>query len=193
MKYESDMQSLQKEKKRSSGLKNFLNLPVALVIIMMVSLFAGILMGVVWEGVCFLRYFGSPAIITDKVPSILTARDFHDSFFNQVGALLDLYNSSFPNNMRYGSGLGLIAGAFTSLLVVKRIFSLSWSGWLFRLFCGAAAGAIVGGRLNLVFNSDPVPFLWTMGLFAIGMGVIVALFKPSKLPHIELLGRQNLA
>lgn len=168
------------------------NLPLALVMILGISLIAGILMGIVWEGVCFLRYYGSPFVITDKVPSILTARDFHSSFLNQVGAMLDVYNSSFPNNMRYGSGLGLIAGAIASLLLVKRVFSFAWSGWMFRLLCGVTAGAVIGGRLNMVFNSDPVPFLTIMTLFAIGTGIVVSLLGPSKLPHIEQLWKEKM-
>ncbi|MCA9800836.1 MAG: hypothetical protein KC777_02560 [Cyanobacteria bacterium HKST-UBA02] len=144
-----------------------------------------VVMGYAWELVCFMRSYGTVHALS-ATSMTLEPRDFHNQFLNSVASFLDLYNIAFPNNMRYGSGLGLIAGALIMLASLPGLTQPAWRHASVRFLAGAAAGAIVGGRLDLMVNSDPVPFLVTVALFALVVGALV-LKAPERKPHIGML------
>ncbi|MBZ0188905.1 MAG: hypothetical protein K8F91_21860 [Candidatus Obscuribacterales bacterium] len=157
---------------------------VSVSIILAISITAAFLMAYTWEGVCFLRSYGVETRIIDKSILILDKRNFHNTALNTVANALDFYNTSFPNNMRFGSGLGLVAGPFLALLLLCRLTTRAWSTRTVRLIAGLTAGAIVGGRLDLMFNSDPLPFLVAVLCFSVITGILAAQ-SGNKLPHLR--------
>jgi len=130
--------------------------------------------------VSFLRNYGLAPDLSAVTQTAIFARP-------QTGELakfLEWYNSLMPGYARFGSGLGMIAGAFWALGYAKPFHPIA------RILGGAMAGLIMGARLAMFITSDPPIVLggalvcaaWTGGyLFVVGRPSI---FKP--LPVIEL-------
>ncbi|MBK9142335.1 MAG: hypothetical protein IPM23_07565 [Candidatus Melainabacteria bacterium] len=169
----------------ASCLKAVAHALLAVALVCAAAAVMAVVMGHAWELVCFMRSYGSVHALS-ATSMTLEPRDFHNQFLNSVASLLDLYNITFPNNMRYGSGLGLIAGALIMLASLPVLTQSAWRHAAVRFSAGAAAGAIAGGRLDLMVNSDPVPFLVTVVLFALVSGAAV-LKAPERKPHVGKL------
>ena len=133
-----------------------------------ISLIAAFAMGWMWELIGLMRGFGAESGILIKNVYGLTP-DYHNPILNFVASGIDLYNHSFPNNSRFGSGLGLIAGAFTSLNIFAHCNTRA------RVTGGIIAGWMIGGRLALTFTSLPIHFIVvsTLGALIVGYSCIL--------------------
>lgn len=159
--------------------KSTFKLLAAILLILTASALAAVFMGQVWNGVCWLRSYGLTVGIADQTISsqVLPSVDYGNAFLNAIGQFTDLYNSTFSGNARFGSGLGVIAGALIGLGVVARFMPDIWQRAAFRAVLGLTAGALIGARLVLIITSDPIPFLLGMIPGAISLAIIVVCCK----------------
>lgn len=126
---------------------------------------AAIFFGYVWVVVGWMRFYGlEPGVVALAVP--LETIDYKYGFLNTVAQLIDLYNISFQGNARFGSGIGVIAGACASLLLLQKCTRPT------KIVSAAVAGAAVGGRFCLSFTSAPTPFLLMVALGALSFALI---------------------
>lgn len=125
-------------------------LSVSIVIIS--SLVGAIILGAVWVAIGWMRFHGvEPDVVASAIP--LESVEYNNAFLNEVGKLIDYYNLCFQGNARFGSGIGLIAGAGLSILKMQR------RSIVIKTVAASTAGALVGGRFCLTFTSSPVPVL----------------------------------
>lgn len=130
--------------------------------------------------VSFLRNYG----LAPDLSSVTQTAIFAESHTGELAKFFEWYNSLMPGYARFGSGLGMIAGAFWALGYAKPYHAVA------RILGGFTAGFIMGARLAMFITSDPpivvgaalACAVWTGGyLFVIGRPSI---FKP--MPLIEL-------
>ncbi len=134
-------------------------------IVLGLSLAGATILGAAWVAVGWMRFYG---IEVGVLPLALPVEphDYNNPFLALIGQSLDFYNCTFQGNSRFGSGLGLIAGASIALLLIP-------SGKRAGRIAGAlVAGVLVGGRVSLTFTSDPAPFLASALLTALTFFVI---------------------
>lgn len=119
---------------------------------------AALLMGAVWGVVDWLQSYGtglSPFPYFDHSP--FRAEPFHqrtgDTLLRSLADIIDWYNLNFRGATRFGSGLGLIAGAFMAMNL------FSDKGIVSRTVAGALAGASIGARSVLMLGSGAPLFL----------------------------------
>ncbi len=91
------------------------------------------------------------------------------SFCGVTEDLINWYNVTFCNALRFGSGLGIIGGAFFALSFVRHL------GLTARIIAGFMAGALIGARSIMMVTSD-VPFFFAgLCLGGVFVGVYMSL------------------
>lgn len=116
-----------------------------------------------WSFVDWLRNYGTAPLLLPFMAGTEWKPVLDGKAYGEFDKLVDLYNCSFPGFGRFGSGIGLIAGAFWSFSFIDS------RCWIQRLTFGISAGAIAGSRLFLMFSSD-----WHMFLFGLSLGALLA-------------------
>lgn len=138
------------------------------------SAIAGLAIGGLWIVLGWMRFYGLEAgVVAQALP--VESIDYHNALLNMTASLIDWYNGFFQGNSRFGSGIGLMAGASLSLLFLRKDLLPKT-----RLIAVFVAGAIFGGRLCLTFTSAPLPFLICAAVVAL-LFVAIASFSEEKL------------
>jgi hypothetical protein len=157
----------------------------AIVLVTTTSAFAALVLGAVWLLLGWMRFYGlETGVVAQALP--LVHIDYQNSLLNFSAFVIDCYNSFFQGNSRFGSGLGLIAGACFSLLFLRK------SPPQARMLGASLAGAIVAGRFCLTFTSSPAPFVVSLVLGSFCFFAI-ALVAREPLPALPLIGRHGKA
>ncbi len=117
------------------------------------SITSATILGAAWMAVGWMRFYGiEVGVLPQALP--VAPCDYNNELLSLIGRALDCYNCTFQGNSRFGSGLGVIAGASIALLLIP---ADNRAG---RATGALVAGALVGGRISLTFTSDPAPFLF---------------------------------
>lgn len=174
---DADMNVSESEKSQPKSLAEMAR---AVAMVMILAAVSAIFFGYVWVAVGWMRFYGlEPGVVASAVP--LDTIDYKNGFLNAVAQLVDLYNISFQGNARFGSGIGVIAGACASLLLLQHCSRPT------KIVSAAVAGAAVGGRFCLTFTSAPAPFLLMIALGAFSFALI-QFFVEEKLPSLPAVG-----
>ncbi|MDZ4836962.1 MAG: hypothetical protein SGJ27_24530 [Candidatus Melainabacteria bacterium] len=170
------------ESKQSTSAKHvFFEVLRAVALVVSTSLIAALLIGGAWVVLGWMRFYGlETGVVAQATPLEIT--DYQNGFLNSTANAIDCYNLVFQGNSRFGSGLGLIAGACFGLLFLKR------SPQPARLIGIAIAGAIVAGRFCLTFTSAPLPFLISM-LIGVACFLAISVLAREPLPALPLIGK----
>lgn len=168
------------------GIVDVVKFPILVIVVSIVAAVAG---GAYWGVVDWLRNFGADVsfcpyfdqLQAQAVPVHVYASG---SFTGCIEDLINAYNLAFRGATRFGSGLGMIAGAF---------IAMGYAGGKnlpCRTVTGLVAGSIIGARSALMLGSG-VP-IFIVGLVA--GAVLAALYmvvcegpaRISKLPMLDL-------
>jgi hypothetical protein len=153
---------------------------VGVIRVLVMSLALSILLTPVLGAINHLRNFGLPPDLS----SVAQAPIYAQAAKSSMAAFLEWYNSSMNGYARFGSGLGMMAGAFWAMGRAKTYFAPA------RVLTGLFAGFFIGGRVAMMITSDApivlggalVGALWTaVYLFISGLP---SRFKP--LPVLNL-------
>lgn len=156
---------------------------------------AAIIMGAVWGIVDWLRAYGSgislfPYFDHSHFQAEPFRRQTAGSLLGVVEDVINWYNLNFRGATRFGSGLGLIFGAFVAMGLFngKNLPS--------RLTAGAIGGAAIGARSVLMLGSGAPLFLVGLSLGALVgilyMGLCAGKAKIPPLPEQQLAATLNL-
>ncbi len=126
----------------------------------------GVVGGAYWGVIDYLRNFGSSISLCPyfdhlQVAALPFRAHTAGSFLGAIEDLINCYNLAFPGATRFGSGLGLIGGAFWALRFARG------RGLLCRCFAGVAGGVLIGARAALMLGSGAGVFL--VGLVSGGL------------------------
>lgn len=126
----------------------------AVLIVVAVALACALVMGLVWCVVDFLRSYGTgvklfpflePTTGGEQPIRLYPA----GTAYGAIEDLLQSYNAVCRGAARFGTGMGLIGGAFLGLSMVR-----TPSGFA-HYFATLVCGALVGGRLFIMLSSSP--------------------------------------
>lgn len=157
----------------------FAHIARAIALILGTSALAALVLGGMWMLLGWMRFYGlETGVVAQASPLEIT--DYQNNFLNATAYAIDCYNRFFQGNSRFGSGLGLIAGACFALLFLKR------SPRPAQITGILLAGSIVAGRFILTFTSEPLPFLASLVIGALGFFALSLLAREplSNLPSI---------
>lgn len=136
-------------------------------IVLALAISAAVVMGAVWGVVDWLRNYGSglnPFPYFDRTAIQVQAfRTYSEG--TPAGLIEDLimwYNSVFRSATRFGSGIGLIAGAFAAIGIAGGETKAG------KMAAAVTAGILMGARSGLMLGSS-------VKIFLIGAGLGVAL------------------
>jgi hypothetical protein len=135
-------------------------------IILVCALLSAVLMGLIWCVVDWLRYYGTGIkLFPFFEPTTGGDQPIHiyapGTVFSAIEDVLIQYNAIARGASRFGTGLGLIAGAFLGLCLAPRRSAVA------RIVTGAVCGALVGGRLLIMLSSSPKLLLLGAALGAV--------------------------
>ena len=107
-----------------------------------------------WCVVDWLRYYGTGIkLLPFFEPTTGGEQPIHiynpRTIFGAIENVLIQYNALARGASRFGTGLGLIAGAFLGLCLAPRRSAFA------RVVAGSICGALVGGRLLIMLSSSP--------------------------------------
>jgi hypothetical protein len=133
---------------------NLIETSRAIAIILLCSLLVALALGVIWCIVDWLRYYGSGIKLFPFLePTTGGEAPIHiytsGTIFGAIEEVLIQYNALARGAARFGTGMGLIAGAFLGLCLAPRRSTVA------RIVSGVLCGAIVGGRLLIMLSSSP--------------------------------------
>jgi hypothetical protein len=157
--------------------------------VLLVATAAAVLFGAVWGVVDWLRNFGSglnPFPYFDKAQIQAQPYRIHPagSLLGSIDDLINWYNVVFRGATRFGSGLGLIAGAFMAMGCASSKAAVC------RITTGLLAGGLIGSRSVLMLGSGAPLFLigLVLGavLTALYMWICAGPQKIRELPFIPL-------
>jgi hypothetical protein len=141
-----------------------------------------LLIGVVWCIVDWLRYYGSGITMfpffEPTTGGEQPIRLYAGTIFGAIEDVLIQYNAVARGAARFGTGLGLIAGAFVGLCLAPRTSTFC------RIVAGITCGAIAGGRLLIMLSSSPRLLL--LGA-VVGAALVVAVTVISARENIQPL------
>jgi hypothetical protein len=123
----------------------------------------GLIMAVVWGALDWMRYFPAPVpVLPDflhtKSRYVPPAASASAPLESLAVAVMNWYNLTFIGATRFGSGLGMLAGAIWALAVVGSTRARYPAAA--RAVAGLLGGAFIGGRLALMLGSFPRTLLW---------------------------------
>lgn len=123
---------------------------------------SALVFGAVWGLADWLRNFGTglaplPYLDQSPVGAEIFRRHEPGTLFGFAEDFINWYNVTFRSAARFGSGLGIIGGAFFCLSAVKSYSPVP------RFVVGLAAGALIGARAIMMVTSD-VPFFFAGGV-----------------------------
>jgi hypothetical protein len=148
--------------------------------VVIVSLLLSLVLSPVLGLINELRNYGLPADVT----SVAQTPIYVHSSKSAIAAFLDWYNSSMSGYARFGSGIGMISGAFWAMGGAKTFAGPA------RFLTGLTAGFLIGSRLALMITSDP-PIV--IGAAAIaGLWTAIYLFFSGRPSQFKPLPRLNL-
>jgi hypothetical protein len=157
------------------------NIFFCLAALLLLPVVAAIAIGAVWGVVDWLRAYGSgisPFPYFDH--SVVQAEPFRrqaaGTLLGGIEDLINWYNLNFRGATRFGSGIGLIAGAFIALGLFKG------KSTILRLCAGVLAGSLIGARSVLMLGSGAPLFL--VGLLTgavLGAGYMTLCAGPAKI------------
>jgi hypothetical protein len=132
---------------------------IGVIRVLIASLMLSLLLTPVLGLINHLRNFGLPPDLS----SVAQAPIYVQATKNSLAAFLEWYNSSMNGYARFGSGLGMMTGAFWAMGQAKPYFAPA------RVLTGLTAGFFIGGRIAMMITSDPpivlggaiVGALWT--------------------------------
>jgi hypothetical protein len=143
-----------------------LNGNIKAVLFVVLPLALAVAMGAVWGLVDWLRTYGSGIAPFPYFDCSQNGLEFHNRYqpgtiFGIFEIAINWYNMTFRGGTRFGSGLGLMVGAFVVMGFYKE------RGVLIRTFVGVISGAEIGARFALNLGSGVPLFLAGMTVGAI--------------------------
>jgi len=159
---------------------------VKVLLFLFLPIFIAVAAGAVWGLVDWLRSYGSGIAAFPYFDRSNIGLEFHnryqpDTFFGIIEAAINWYNSTFRGGTRFGSGLGLMAGAFAVMGFYKE------RSIFIRALAGIVTGAEIGARFVLNLGSGVPLFLVGITIGAIIGGTYMAFgAAPSKADNLPL-------
>jgi len=146
--------------------------------VLLASVVASLLLAPLLAFINVMRNYGNPG----DMAAVSQASVYAAS--NPIAAMIDSYNSSMSGYGRFGSGIGMIGGAFWAMGYAKSYSTVA------RIMTGLPAGFVIGARAGMMITSDAhiviasgvIGAVWTaVYLYIAGLP---SKFKP--LPNLEL-------
>jgi hypothetical protein len=161
-------------------------------LLILVSAVAAVLMGAVWGIVDWLRNYGSnvqPFPYLDRTPIQTQAFRFQapGTVLGQIEDIILWYNGAFRGATRFGSGIGLMVGAF---VCVRLPFVRSMAA---RLTVAVTSGVLIGARLALMLGSSATLFVagGVLGALVAVVAVLVGA-RATAIPKLPLVNLPDL-